>query len=176
MWERRKPLGSDFARRWNQRGADGAHRPRVLVEDAEVARVFTAACRLEDNGYAVSWCPGPTGPPGRRCPLVECGHCALVDRADVVVSSLDLRHDSARRVVAAFRHLHHDTPLVIRAPSETLDHWAPVFEGTWGGTRMSGAGDGLLETVGAALTAPAAASGRAPVVLVPGAGPRPGAG
>ncbi|HUY23356.1 MAG TPA: hypothetical protein VMV22_13550 [Acidimicrobiales bacterium] len=117
-----------------------------------MAAVFACARVLADSGYEVSWCPGPAGPPERRCPLLEFGQCEVAERADVVVSSLDLRHDCSRRVVAAFRHHHPETPMVIRTTEEALAQWSPVFEGRWGGVRMPATQHSLLDSVAAATT------------------------
>jgi len=159
MWERRKLLGRDFARSWSHRhssGGGGHPRPRVLIEEPDVAEAFAYSCLLEDNGYEVLWCPGPAGPPPRRCPLVACGQCDLVRCADVVISSLELDHESSRKVVSAHRYLHPETPVVIQAPQQVLAQWAPVFEGRWGAIRIPVTKRTLLDSVEFALAKSAA--------------------
>jgi hypothetical protein len=54
----------------------------------------------------------------------------------VVVSSLELHHESSRKVVSALRYLHPETPVIIQAPDEVLAQWAPVFVGRWGARRI----------------------------------------
>jgi len=150
MWRRRLLLGRDFARRWTHRdrGAGAANRPRVLIEEPDVAEAFAYWHLLEDHGYAVSWCPGPAGPPPRRCPLVDLGHCDLVGCADVVVSSLPLQLHSSRQVIAALRYLHPATPMIVQAPRQQLEQWSPLLgSGASGVMRMPVTGTTLLESV-----------------------------
>ncbi|HEY5025207.1 MAG TPA: hypothetical protein VII76_09540 [Acidimicrobiales bacterium] len=108
---------------------------------------------LEENGYEVSWCPGPAGSRPRRCPLVTSGLCDLVCYADVVVTSLALGTKSSRDVVSAHRYLHPETPFIIEAPAEALTLFAPLFESRWGATRMPVTNRTLLDSVEFALAA-----------------------
>jgi len=153
MWNH-KWLGRDFARRWQPRGGTsgaGDPRPRVLIEEPDVTGAFASWRLLEDNGYEVSWCPGPAGSRPRRCPLVTSGQCDLVRDADVVVSSLDLDHESSRKVVSAVKYLHPETPVIIQASQQALAEWAPVFEGRWGAMWMPVTERTLLDSVEFAL-------------------------
>jgi len=59
-------------------------RARVLVESPAGVWPPGAAGDLEVLG-----CPGPRDRPGRRCPLLEGGHCPLVDGADAVIIVTD---------------------------------------------------------------------------------------
>jgi hypothetical protein len=155
MWKRRKLLGRDFARRWNRRErstGDPPPRPRVLIEEHDVAEAFAYWRLLKDNGYQVSWCPGPSATPPRKCPLVAFGQCDLVQCADVVVSSLPLHRESSRKVIAALRHLHPETPMIVQAPKQMLTQWAPLFEGrSWGAMRMPVTSQTVLDSVELAL-------------------------
>ena len=159
MRDHPKLLGNDFARRWDRRGpADGPDRPRVLIEEPDIAEAFGCWCLLADNGYEVSWCPGPVGPPTRVCPLVATGHCGLVQHADVVVSSLGLHREASRMVVAALRRRHPETPLVVQAPQQSLVvQQAPRFEESWGAVPMPVSCRTLLDSVALALAGPVGA-------------------
>jgi hypothetical protein len=155
MWNHRW-LGRDFARHWHPRGGAigaGHPRPRVLIEEPDVVEAYASWRLLEENGYEVSWCPGPAGSRPRRCPLVACGLCDLVCYADVVVTSLALDSKSSREVVSALRYLHPETPFIIEAPAEALTQWAPRFERRWGATRMPVTKRTLLDSVEFALAA-----------------------
>ncbi len=153
MWNHRW-LGRDFARRWQPRGGaigTGDTRPRVLIEEPDVVEAYASWRLLEEHGYEVSWCPGPTGERPRRCPLVTSGQCDLVCNADVVVTSLALDSKCSREVVAAHRYLHPETPFIIEAPAEALTLFAPLFEGRWGATRMPVTKRTLLDSIEFAL-------------------------
>jgi hypothetical protein len=63
-------------------------RLRVLVEHPDRAVLTGAVDILRDAGCDVATCVGPTR--GQRCPLVEFGHCGLVEDADVIVTSPEL--------------------------------------------------------------------------------------
>jgi len=157
MRSRRNLLGTDFACRWKHLGrrADGEHpRPRVLVEESDVAQAYAYWRLLDNNGYEALWCRGPRGLSPRPCPLVACGQCALVERADVVVSSLGLHHQSSRKVVAALRRLHPKTPVVIQASQQMLARWAPLFEGHWGPMQIPANKGSLLDSVQSVLAKP----------------------
>jgi len=154
MWKGRKLLGRDFARRWNHRrgyAGVGHPRPRVLIEEPDAAEAYAYWRLLTDHGYQVSWCPGPTGPPARQCPLVALGHCDLVQCADVVVSSLPLHRGSSRDVIAALRHLHPETPMIVQAPQPLFARWEPLFEGGSWNMRAPVTSDLLLDSVELAL-------------------------
>ena len=153
MWNH-KWLGRDFARHWHPRGGAigaGHPRPRVLIEEPDVVEAYASWRLLEENGYEVSWCPGPAGSRPRRCPLVTSGLCDLVCNADVVVTSLALDSKCSRDVVSAHRYLHPETPFIIEAPAEALTLWEPVFEGHWGAIRMPVTKRTLLDSVEFAL-------------------------
>jgi hypothetical protein len=118
-----------------------------------VVEAYTSWRLLEENGYEVSWCPGPAGSRPRRCPLVTSGLCDLVCYADVVVTSLALDSKCSREVVSALRYLHPETPFIINAPAEVLTLYAPLFEERWGATRMPVSKRTLLDSVEFALAA-----------------------
>jgi len=157
MRSHRNLLGTDLARRWKDLGlrAEGEHpRPQVLVEEPDVARAYACWRLLDNNGYEVSWCRGPRGLGSTPCPLVACGRCELVERADVVVSSLGLHRESSRMVVAALRRLHPEIPVVVQVPRQALARWAPMFEGHWGSVQIPATRRTLLDSVQSALAKP----------------------
>lgn len=153
----RNLLGTDYACRWKHLGrrTEGEYpRPRVLIEEPDVARAYAYWRLLDNNGYEASCCRGPRGLDPRPCPLVACGRCELVERADVVVSSLGLHRESSRKVVAALRRLHPDTPVVIQASQQMLARWAPLFEAHWGPMSIPANKRTLLDSVESALAKP----------------------
>ncbi len=132
MWSRQKMLGQDVARRWARRAKGAEVVPggaRVLVEESDGAEAFAYWRLLTDNGYDVQWCPGPGGQPGSRCALVACGHCELVERADVVVSSLGIDNEPSRDVLASIRRVYPETPVIVQASKRELSRWASLFDG-----------------------------------------------
>jgi len=150
----RNPLGSDLACRWKHLGlrAEGEHsRPRVLVEESEVAKAYATWRLLDNNGCEASWCRGPRALGTRPCPLVVSGRCELVERADVVVSSLGLDRDSSRMVVAALMRLHPETPVVVQASRQMLARWAPMFQAHGGPMPIPANRRTLLASVQSAL-------------------------
>jgi hypothetical protein len=98
-------------------------KPRVLIENGDVADLWAHAEILRRADYDVALCHGPSKPverapwyrrrpgifanPGQLqpdeertlCPLVVAGRCSLVEGADVVVSTTEL--DESREVLAA---------------------------------------------------------------------------
>ena len=164
MGLRRKMLGRDHAGRWTRRGdAVGARgeRPQVLVEEPDAAEAFAYWRLLEDNGYRASWCPGPETAPGRRCPLVFGGRCRLVEQADVVVSSLGLHNESARRVFEALRRVHPEKPVVVEGPRPVLERYAGMLDGQRL-VRMPVTGRAVLASVRDALGPPVAVGAAGP--------------
>jgi len=78
----------------------------------------------------------------------------LVERADVVVSSLELHRESSRKVVAALRLLYPGTPVVLQGPHPMFAQWAPLFEGHWGSVEVPANKRTLLDSVESALAMP----------------------
>ena len=146
---RRKPLGRDFARRWPRRDESPEGEPRgarVLIEEPDGAEAFAYWSLLTDNGYEVEWCPGPGRPSEGPCPLVFSRHCELVERADVVVSSLGIDHEPCRDVLGAIRRLHPETPVIVQATQREFTRWGDLFEGNWT-LRAPVTGRALLDSV-----------------------------
>lgn len=78
---------------------------RVLIENADAASAWAQAEILREAGYEVATCTGPTPlgaeGPHHVCPIVAGDACALVEGADVVVTSTEL--GDARRILAVHR-------------------------------------------------------------------------
>jgi CheY-like chemotaxis protein len=77
---------------------------RVLLVEAEPATRRRYADWLEDAGYEVSTCPGPSAPDytcvgGRR------GRCPLIEPADAVVLDLDVDSEIEQEGTSAFELL-----------------------------------------------------------------------
>jgi hypothetical protein len=101
----------------------------VLIEEPDGAEAFAYWSLLTDNGYEVEWCPGPGRPSEGQCPLVSSRHCELVERADVVVSSLGIDNEPSRNVLGALRRLHPETPVIVEASRREFTRRADLFEG-----------------------------------------------
>jgi hypothetical protein len=69
--------------------------PILLVEHEEGRRVLIAGW-LEDAGYDVLTCPGPSAP-GYSCIGSREGHCPLVDPASLVVLDLSFSREATIR-------------------------------------------------------------------------------
>lgn len=65
-------------------------RPRVLVEHENPQVLARQMRTLEDAGFAVETCLGPSSFRDRTCPLVTRGTCRKAAAADVVLSGLPL--------------------------------------------------------------------------------------
>jgi len=122
----RRPLGQDFARTWPDDATPSGHehRPLVLFESPDGAEAHAAWKLLRRHGYRMSWCPGPQGGFSPECALSATGHCPLVDRADAVVSALDLSNRTCGEVVRALDAQAAETPVVVVTPRRSAAHWA----------------------------------------------------
>lgn len=65
-------------------------RPRILVEHENPHVLARQLRTLEQAGFAVETCLGPTSYRDRRCPLTTRGTCNKAAAADVVVAGLPL--------------------------------------------------------------------------------------
>jgi hypothetical protein len=106
-------------------------RPRVLVEDPDGAVLWASARILEEAGYDVACCQGPTPAGGgvarTCCPLLTGGACPLVEGADVVVSTTSLP-ESAEILEAVASHR---APLVVAGPERVVcERVEPIGAGT----------------------------------------------
>lgn len=79
--------------------ADGASRPRVLLECAPEHSPGIVASVLERSGMDVVVCQGPVG--HERCPLAAGDGCSAVGGVDVVVNMLGSSTPEQREVLPA---------------------------------------------------------------------------
>jgi hypothetical protein len=95
-------------------------RPRVLVEDPDGAVLWASARVLEEAGYDVACCQGPSGVgdglPRTCCPLLVGAACPLVEGADVVVSSTSLPQSAEIQEAVA----RHEAELVVGGPERVV--------------------------------------------------------
>jgi hypothetical protein len=127
---------------WSEETTGGS---RVLVENPDAAQLWAHADVLREAGYTVATCPGPlTANAGdghhrlyweddgtvlretRRCtvcPLVEHGHCELVEKADVVVTTTQLPESDA--ILARLR-ARSSAVVLETVPGAHEDEWLPV--------------------------------------------------
>jgi len=97
-------------------------RARVLIEHPDRAALWAEAEIIREAGYDVAVCTGPVeaadGVAAEACPLLVQGRCSLVDEADVVVSTTDLRE--SRGILAAIGRR--------RAPALVVESTQSVLE------------------------------------------------
>jgi hypothetical protein len=127
---------------WSEETTDG---PRVLVENPDAAQRWAHADVLREAGYTVATCPGPLSANAsdthhrlyweddgtvlretRRCtvcPLVEHGHCELVEQADVVVTTTQLPQSDA---ILARLHARSSAVVLEAVPGAQADGWLPA--------------------------------------------------
>ena len=119
-------------------------RARVLIEHPDPATLWAEAEAMRDAGYDVAVCTGPTKTfertrsvgvrlrtfadeeapvhePRQTCPLLAHGRCALVEQADVVVSTTDL--GESQGVLAALSDKG-TSRLVVESSKSVLDRGA----------------------------------------------------
>ena len=65
-------------------------RARVLVENPDGAELWAHREALQEAGYEVATCFGPSTDGHASCPLVSSGRCGAVEEADVVISTASL--------------------------------------------------------------------------------------
>ena len=107
------------------RWAPRSGKARVVVENPDGSELSGYAEALRSAGYDVATCSGPGAGEGSRslCPLVETGHCSLVDGADVVVSTSAL--PEIRSILAALGS--RSSPRVVfEAPAPAFDKYRDV--------------------------------------------------
>jgi hypothetical protein len=86
-------------------------------------------CALERQGFAVDVCGGPEHVDGGRCTLLATGDCPLVERADVLVHSLNLDRLEHRRVFMAIRSRRPDLPVVVEMPRPAIERHERLLTG-----------------------------------------------
>jgi hypothetical protein len=104
---------------------DRSGRPRALVENPDAAQLWAYAEILRKAGYEVATCAGEHPNGTDLCPLIETGHCSLVEGADVVVSTCSVgRGDRLLAVLG----LTGSTPVVFEAPKPDFERYAYLAE------------------------------------------------
>lgn len=88
MCRTKRNLGRDEAADWQQGPSNATERRTALFEGSDGAEAYAVSRVLADIGVDTMWCPGPDGGHGPRCPLVEEGHCDLMEKADFVINNL----------------------------------------------------------------------------------------
>jgi hypothetical protein len=98
-----------------------SERPRVLIEHPDPESALEVAAAVRNAGCGVAICRGPdaAAEPPTRCPLHALEPCAVVEGADVVVTSLDFEDADALSVLQGLRTRYPSTPLVVQATVRT---------------------------------------------------------
>ncbi len=86
MCRNKQMLGHDEVANWPH--ASGTARRSALFEGGDGAEAMAVSRVLDRMDVDTMWCPGPGEGHGRRCPLVETGHCDLLEKADFVLNDL----------------------------------------------------------------------------------------
>ena len=112
---RRRNLGHDEAADWPRQGSSVATpRRSALFEGSDGAEAVAVSRVLESMDIDTMWCPGPGAGRGSHCPLVEEGHCELVEKADFVINDLGTTDPRCAAVAEAVdRAVHGDRPVAI---------------------------------------------------------------
>jgi DNA-binding NtrC family response regulator len=124
---------------------------RVLIEQPDGAAREVMARTLEDAGYRVDTCAGPSAFRDRHCPLVEGGDCEMAHEADVIVCALHLANADSRAVLHAHEVRNPGTSVVVEASSWQAETYAEAV----GDHRVLGhpvSRDKLVQAVRDALT------------------------
>lgn len=117
MFNRRKQKHIIETGEWSAR--DG--RKRALVENPDGGVLWAYAETLREAGYDVATCTGEHPEGHDRCPLLEIGHCELVEGADIIVSTCSMqRGDKLLAVLSSDG----STPVVFEAPEPDLERYA----------------------------------------------------
>jgi len=112
---RRRILGHDEAANWPRQGAAAAPTRRTaLFEGSDGAEAVAVSRVLGSLDIDTMWCPGPGAGRGSHCPLVEEGHCELVEKADFVINDLGTTDPRCAAVAEAVdRTVHGDRPVAV---------------------------------------------------------------
>lgn len=106
---------------WSERSG----RERVLVENPDSSQLWAYAEALREAGYEVATCAGEHPEGGERCPLLETGHCGLVEGADVVVSTCSMPRGDRLLAVLGTQG---STPIVFEAPPPEFERYSHLAE------------------------------------------------
>ncbi len=97
MWRTTQRLGRDQAAGWHE-DATGPRRT-ALFEGRDGAEAVAVSRLLGQMDIDTMWCSGPDG--SHVCPLVEDGHCELMDKADFVINNLGTANPRCAAVARA---------------------------------------------------------------------------
>jgi len=121
MFRRRKQQHTIETGDWPAR----AGRKRALVESPDNAQLWAYADVLREAGYEVATCTGEHPDGEGRCPLIETGHCGLVEGADIVVSTCSMHRGDTLLAVLGSKG---STPIVFEAPQPDFERYAHLAE------------------------------------------------
>jgi hypothetical protein len=108
---------------WSTASSD---RPRVLVESSDAVEQWALTGALEDAGYEVAVCDGPSFH-GAPCPLVRSGECHLAAGADVIVNRFRLSEPANQDVVWAVQAARPETPVIVEAALQERERHAELL-------------------------------------------------
>jgi len=121
MFRRRKQQHTIETGDWPARQG----RKRALVENSDGAQLWGYAEVLREAGYDVATCTGEHPDGEDRCPLIETGHCGLVEGADIVVSTCSIHRGDKLLAVLGSKG---STPIVFEAPQPDFERYAHLTE------------------------------------------------
>ena len=98
----------------------------MLVESSDAVEQWALETAMEDAGYEVAVCDGPSFH-GAPCPLVRTGDCPLAGGADVIVNRFRLSEPANQDVVRAVRARWPETPVVVEAMPQERDRNAELL-------------------------------------------------
>lgn len=98
-------------------------RARILVENPDGAELWAHTEALQEAGYDVASCSGPSTDGHAVCPLVANGRCGAVEDADVVISTTTLG-----AVVAAISSRHPQGLIVEGGDADLPMNQARLFD------------------------------------------------
>jgi hypothetical protein len=115
MWRTKLNLGRDEAANWpTLRSSNHPARRTALFEGCDPAEAVAVSRVLAKMDIDTMWCPGPGDAHGPRCPLVEEGHCELMERADFVINNLGTTNPRCAAVAQAVDGtVHGDKPVAL---------------------------------------------------------------
>ena len=124
--------------------AGEVRRTHVLIEDPE-AVVFDDYARFRAHGFETAVC---TGPSCGACPLLHGASCRLLDEADILLTTIDLRDPNSRSVLRTIRSRHPEVPVVVRVAGRVAQHGFGKDE-LLDGCEVIVPGAGFIDQVGA---------------------------
>ncbi|HEY8645981.1 MAG TPA: hypothetical protein VIL77_08915 [Gaiellaceae bacterium] len=98
---------------------------RAVIESPDGGQLWAYAEVLREAGYDVATCKGEHPEGEDRCPLIETGHCKLVEGADVVISTCSVHRSDELLAILSSKG---STPVVFEAPAPDFERYANVSE------------------------------------------------